>query len=95
MIDERSEQYLKAIGQMEEEGEQATTSSLARSLGVSMPSVTEMLQRLSARGLVNHQRRVPSSRTRYLLTRGLYGDRGASCNRRGPVRSASLYPRSK
>jgi DtxR family Mn-dependent transcriptional regulator len=57
MIDERSEQYLKAIGQMEEEGEQATTSSLARSLGVSMPSVTEMLQRLSAKGLVNHQRR--------------------------------------
>ena len=57
MIDERSEQYLKAIGQMEEEGEQATTSSLARSLGVSMPSVTEMLQRLSAKGLVHHQRR--------------------------------------
>jgi len=57
MIDERSEQYLKAIGQMEEEGEQATTSSLARSLSVSMPSVTEMLQRLSAKGLVHHQRR--------------------------------------
>jgi len=57
MIDERSEQYLKAIGQMEEEGEEATTSSLARSLGVSMPSVTEMLQRLSVKGLVEHQRR--------------------------------------
>jgi len=57
MIDERSEQYLKAIGQMEEEGERATTSSLARSLGVSMPSVTEMLQRLSVKGLVEHQRR--------------------------------------
>lgn len=59
MIDERSEQYLKAIGQMEEEGEKATTSSLARSLGVSMPSVTEMIQRLSAKGLVRHQRRGP------------------------------------
>jgi DtxR family Mn-dependent transcriptional regulator len=57
MIDERSEQYLKAIGQMEEEGEQATTSSLARSLNVSMPSVTEMLQRLSAKGLVHHKPR--------------------------------------
>jgi DtxR family Mn-dependent transcriptional regulator len=57
MIDERSQQYLKAIGQMEEEGEQATTSSLARCLTVSMPSVTEMLQRLSAKGLVRHQRR--------------------------------------
>lgn len=59
MIDERSEQYLKTIGQMEEEGEKATTSSLARSLGVSMPSVTEMIQRLSAKGLVRHQRRGP------------------------------------
>lgn len=59
MIDERSEQYLKAIGQMEEEGEEATTSSLARSLSVSMPSVTEMLQRLSAKGLVRHPRRGP------------------------------------
>jgi DtxR family Mn-dependent transcriptional regulator len=59
MIDERSEQYLKTIGQMEEEGEQATTSSLARSLGVSMPSVTEMLRRLSGRGLVHHRRRGP------------------------------------
>jgi DtxR family Mn-dependent transcriptional regulator len=57
MIDERSEQYLKTIGQMEEEGERATTSSLARSLSVSMPSVTEMLQRLSGKGLVHHQRR--------------------------------------
>jgi DtxR family Mn-dependent transcriptional regulator len=57
MIDERSQQYLKTIGQMEEEGEQATTSSLARCLSVSMPSVTEMLQRLSAKGLVRHQRR--------------------------------------
>ena len=59
MIDERSEQYLKTIGQMEEEGERATTSSLARALSVSMPSVTEMLQRLSAKGLVHHQRRGP------------------------------------
>jgi DtxR family Mn-dependent transcriptional regulator len=59
MIDERSQQYLKTIGQMEEEGEEATTSSLARSLGVSMPSVTEMLQRLSAKGLVRHRRRGP------------------------------------
>ncbi len=64
MIDERSEQYLKTIGQMEEEGEQATTSSLARSLGISMPSVTEMLQRLSGKGLVHHRRRGPVSLTK-------------------------------
>jgi len=59
MIDERTEMYLKAIGQMEEEGEPATTSGLARHLDVSMPSVTEMLQRLTARGLVIHEPRGP------------------------------------
>jgi DtxR family Mn-dependent transcriptional regulator len=59
MIDERTEMYLKAIGQTEEEGESATTSGLARDLDVSMPSVTEMLQRLAAKGLVIHEPRGP------------------------------------
>jgi DtxR family Mn-dependent transcriptional regulator len=59
MIDERTEMYLKAIGQMEEEGQPATTSGLARNLDVSMPSVTEMLQRLAAKGLVQHEARGP------------------------------------
>lgn len=57
MIDERAQEYLKAIGQLEEEGELATTSALARRLGVSPPSVTEMLQRLSARGLLGREGR--------------------------------------
>ena len=57
MMDERAEEYLKAVGQLEEEREPATTSGLARRLGVSPPSVTEMLQRLSARGLLSHERR--------------------------------------
>jgi DtxR family Mn-dependent transcriptional regulator len=59
MIDERTEMYLKAIGRLEDEEGAATTSSLARHLGVSMPSVTEMMQRLAARGLVDHERRGP------------------------------------
>jgi DtxR family Mn-dependent transcriptional regulator len=57
MLDERPEEYLKAVGQLEEEGEAATTSALARRLGVSPPSVTEMLRRLSARGLLSHEGR--------------------------------------
>jgi DtxR family Mn-dependent transcriptional regulator len=59
MIDERTEMYLKAIDRIQEEGEPATTSGLARDLDVSMPSVTEMLQRLSAKGLVIHEPRGP------------------------------------
>jgi DtxR family Mn-dependent transcriptional regulator len=54
MIEERAEEYLKIIGQAAESGEEATTSLLAQRLDVSMPSVTEMLQRLSAKGLVHH-----------------------------------------
>jgi DtxR family Mn-dependent transcriptional regulator len=54
MIQERTEEYLKIIGQAAESGETATTSLLAQRLGISMPSVTEMLQRLSAKGLVDH-----------------------------------------
>lgn len=57
MAEERAEEYLKTIGQLEEEGEPATTSALARRLDVSPPSVTEMLHRLSARGLLRHQSR--------------------------------------
>ncbi len=59
MTDERTEMYLKAIGQIEDEGEVATTSSLAGRLGVSMPSVTEMLRRLVARGLAEREPRRP------------------------------------
>jgi DtxR family Mn-dependent transcriptional regulator len=54
MIEERLEEYLKVIGQAAESDEAATTSLLAQRLGVSMPSVTEMVQRLSAKGLVDH-----------------------------------------
>jgi len=59
MIDERAQMYLKAVAELSEEGQEATTSSIARRLDVSQPSVTEMLQRLSARGLVSHKARGP------------------------------------
>ncbi len=59
MLDERAEMYLKAVAELGEEGEEATTSSIARRLDVSQPSVTEMLQRLSAKGLVSHKPRGP------------------------------------
>ena len=59
MIDERAQMYLKAVAELSEGGEKATTSSIARRLDVSQPSVTEMLQRLSAKGLVSHKARGP------------------------------------
>jgi DtxR family Mn-dependent transcriptional regulator len=57
LIDERSEEYLKIIGLAAEEREDATTSYLARRLAVSMPSITEMLHRLAAKGLVRYRPR--------------------------------------
>jgi len=59
MIEERPEEYLRVIGLAAEQGERATTSYLARRLSVSMPSITEMLRRLSAKGLITHTPRRP------------------------------------
>jgi DtxR family Mn-dependent transcriptional regulator len=63
MIEERPEEYLRVIGLAAEQGELATTSYLAERLGVSMPSITEMLQRLSAKGLISHKLRGPVTLT--------------------------------
>ncbi len=55
----RSKQdYLKALFTLGPEGETATTSELARVLGVSSPSVTNMLARLASERLVTHTPRV-------------------------------------
>ncbi|MGD0765902.1 MAG: metal-dependent transcriptional regulator [Dehalococcoidia bacterium] len=59
MIEERPEEYLKIIGLAAEHGEEVTTSYLAVRLCVSMPSITQMLQRLAAKGLVEHLPRRP------------------------------------
>jgi len=63
MIEERPEEYLRVIGLAAEQGERATTSYLARRLSVSMPSITEMLRRLSAKGLITHTPRRPARLT--------------------------------
>lgn len=59
MIEERPEEYLKIIGLAAERGEEVTTSYLARRLNLSMPSITQMLQRLAARRLIQHTPRGP------------------------------------
>src|SRR6267378_994610 len=58
----RSEQdYLKAVYALSPGGEPAPTSHLARRLAVSAPSVTNMLGRLAADGLVKHSPRAGAS----------------------------------
>ncbi len=51
-----AEDYLKAIYALGRTGEAATTSSLAERLGVSGASVTGMLKKLAASGLVAHEK---------------------------------------
>ena len=46
------EEYVESIGALEETGSPASTSSIAQLLGVSLASVSEMLRRLSEKGLV-------------------------------------------
>ena len=42
-----AEDYLKAIYGLSENGEAASTSAIAESLGIQPPSVTEMIKRLA------------------------------------------------
>jgi DtxR family Mn-dependent transcriptional regulator len=48
------EEYLESIGALEERENPVSTSSIAQSMGVSLASVSEMLRRLSDKGLVEH-----------------------------------------
>ncbi len=50
------EDYLKTIYQRIEEGEQASTSSIARTLKVSNAAATDMLKKLSLQGFVNYKK---------------------------------------
>ena len=50
------EEYLEAIGMLEEQGSPVSTSSIAQMLGLSLASVSEMLPRLSEKELVVHTR---------------------------------------
>jgi DtxR family Mn-dependent transcriptional regulator len=55
MDTERTEEYLEAIYKEQARGAPVATSSLARTLGVSPPAVTDMLRHLQRRGLVDHE----------------------------------------
>ena len=48
--------YLKEIYKLHAEGERATTSAIARRMGVAPSSVTSMLKKLAALGLAEHAR---------------------------------------
>ncbi len=55
MSSDITEQYLKTIYRLTEDGGEATTSDIASELGVAPSSVTEMLHKLSASGYVRHE----------------------------------------
>jgi DtxR family Mn-dependent transcriptional regulator len=48
------EDYLKAIYQLTEHGESATTTGIAEALNIAAPSVTGMVKRLAEAGLLEH-----------------------------------------
>jgi len=50
------EQYVETIGLIEELSSPVGTAAIAESMGLSMPSVSEMLHRLSDKGLVDYAR---------------------------------------
>lgn len=55
LLSESIQDYLKEIFKLLSEGEKATTTAIARRMGVSAPSVTSMLKKLAALGLVAHE----------------------------------------
>lgn len=63
MISQQMEEYLEAIGKLEERGEPVTTSALARECKVAPPTVTEMLHHLAEHGLIGYQPRKEISLT--------------------------------
>ena len=54
MSERTIEEYVESIGALEEKESPVSTSSIAQMLGVSLASVSEMLRRLSEKGLVNY-----------------------------------------
>jgi DtxR family Mn-dependent transcriptional regulator len=56
-FDESTEEYLEAIYRLEREGPGVSTSLLASELGVAPASVSGMLKKLSADGLIEHRAR--------------------------------------
>jgi len=52
---ERTQEYLEAIFKEQSKGSPASTSLLAKNLGVSAPAISDMLKHLELRGLVEHK----------------------------------------
>src|SRR5947207_13662437 len=55
-LSQPAEDYLKEIYKLESEQGRATTSAVAERMGVAPPSVTAMLKKLAALGLLEHER---------------------------------------
>lgn len=55
MISENIEEYLETICKLEQDASPVTTSSLARQLGISPASVSEMAMKLAEQGLVTRE----------------------------------------
>lgn len=55
MVSENTEQYLKVIHRLTEDGGVAKTSEIASAMDVAPASVTEMLHKLSDQGYVTHE----------------------------------------
>jgi len=55
MVTSSIEEYLEAIYFLEEERISTTTMEIAKRVGVSPPSVTEMLRRLADRGYIRYE----------------------------------------
>lgn len=53
-VTHQMEEYLEAMGRLQERDEAVTTSALARECKVSAPSTTQMLQKMSELGLVDY-----------------------------------------
>lgn len=71
MITEAIEDYLKAIYELQSEDGKASTTVLAGRLSISPASVTGMLKKLSALGLVTHRRYQGAALTETGRTRAL------------------------
>jgi DtxR family transcriptional regulator, Mn-dependent transcriptional regulator len=54
-LSETAQDYLKEIYKLQAEGGRAATSAIAERVGVAAPSVTAMLKKLAALGLVEHE----------------------------------------
>lgn len=55
LVSENVEEYMEAIYRLIERKEKLTTSNIAKELGVSAPSVTEMLRKLDKMGYIKYE----------------------------------------